>query len=177
MDVQDAGVALLWMVLIYLFGGNGKSVRKWMKWVIERVVRWEGKREDSNRGKRESVLNYWLHIYILPWVLCIAFYICPDSPLTGLSFGDSHRWNIETEEHPDHLCCHQRSLTLVRGTSEVQLYSFIIHLFFSFCFLNAYFFAMVSCFYCTSPGTVELQLVLWHLVLVFHRICWQITCM
>ncbi len=29
-----------------------------MKRVIERVVRWDGKREDNDRGKRESVLNY-----------------------------------------------------------------------------------------------------------------------
>lgn len=75
-------VSLLSECYLFIYSGaNGKSVREeWMKWGTERVVRWEGKGEDSNIGKRKSVLNYWLHIYTLAWLLCIAFCICQDYP-------------------------------------------------------------------------------------------------
>lgn len=122
-----------WYLFIYLEEMEILSGRV-NKWAIERVVRWEGKGEDSDRGKKESMLNYWLHIYILTRVLCIAFCICPDSAPSGLPFGGSRCRNTEREEHPDHLRCHRRSQTLVWGTAEtISIHWLLIHFFFHTC--------------------------------------------
>lgn len=137
------------MVLIYLFGGNGKSVREseWNERLKEMLDgRESGRTAIEGRGRVCLTTDY---TYILTWVLCIAFCICPDSPLSGLSFSGSHRRNIETKEHPDHLRCHRRGHSLVWGTAvTLSVHSLFIHPF----FINAYFGAMKSCFLSRKVG-------------------------
>lgn len=104
MDVRDAGVAQ----------------REWMKWAIERDVGWEEKGEDSNKGKREACLTTD-YTYILAWVLCIAFSINLYSLLSELSFGGSHCWNTEMEEHPDHPFC-MRNMKAISGGGVITFF-------------------------------------------------------
>lgn len=115
MNVHDAGVAPLWMVLIYLFGGNGKYVREseWNKQLKELLDgRERGRTAIEGRGRACLTSDY---TYIF-WPECYALHFV--SALSGLSFGDARRRNIETEEHPDHLCRHWKCHALVRGTPE-----------------------------------------------------------
>lgn len=162
MDVRDAGVARLWMVLICLFGGNGKSAREseWNERLKELLDGRKRGRTAMKGGKRASVLNYWLHIYMYshPSVMrCILHLqlnrLRQDYPSVGHIAETLRQKNIQiifavTEE--------------VTHLYEVQqsLYSFNIQPFIQKC---------IHCFQYISPGTLQL----WAPQLHLHCSVWK----
>lgn len=69
-ELQAAGISSLNSTYLSIWRDWKVWQGEWMKWVIELDGRERGRTEVEERG--ESVLNYWLNIYILTWVLCIA---------------------------------------------------------------------------------------------------------